>query len=74
MVHKYQSHDTSVDESTLPVTPSDTTCDGGDNKSHNEHEQNVVLVLPLDDRVPRQVTNIGDTKLATGLDEHPTNM
>ena len=73
-MYKDQSYDTSVDISALPVTPTKPTNDSGDSECHDEHEQNVVLVLPLDHRVPRQVTDVGNARLATGLDDHPANM
>jgi len=74
MMNKYQSHDASIDISALPVTPTKPANQSGHGECHDKHEQNVVLVLPLDDRVPRQVTDVGGTGLATGLDDHPTNM
>jgi hypothetical protein len=74
MMDKGQSHDTSVDIPALPVTPTEATNKSRYDERHGKHEPNVVLVLPLNDRVPCQVANVCGTGLATGLNDHPTDM
>jgi hypothetical protein len=74
MMDKGQSRDTSIDIPALPVTPTEPTNKCRHDECHEKHEPNVVLVLPLDDRVPCQIANVCGTGLATRLNDHPTNM
>ncbi len=65
---------TGIDTSATSVTPTVMGNEGGNGKGRDDDEDEVILVLPLDDSVLVQVSDVGDTRLATGLDEHPANM
>ena len=74
MMDENQSQQTSIYVATHPVTPSKTSYQGWENDSHDEHQLEVVTVLPLDDIVLGQVTNVRHARLAARLQDHPTNM
>lgn len=73
-MNKDQSNDTRVNKSTEGISPSEVGDCSWQQETHDEDQREVVLVLPLYDRVVSQITNIGNTRLATGLDEHPTEV
>ena len=56
------------------VAPAKPANHGGQDEAHADDEGAVPAVLPPDDLVLVQVTDIGDTRLATRLDEHPANV
>ena len=65
---------TRVHEATRKITPAEPADSGGQDEAHAEDEGAVPAVLPPDDLVLVQVTDIGDTRLATRLDEHPSHV
>jgi hypothetical protein len=69
-----QTCSTTIKVATLPVTPAKAGNESGEDEPHEEEQVDVVLVLPPDDFVLAQVTDIGNTRLATWLEEHPANM
>lgn len=74
MVDESRAHSTSIEESALEVSPKQTRNESRDDVAHEDQEPDVVVVLPSDNLVLAQVANVGDTRLATGLDEHPTHV
>lgn len=73
-MNEARPHRASIEEATLPVVPEETGDDGRNNVGHEDEEPDVVFVLPADNDVAVQVGDISDTRLATGLDEHPSNV
>jgi hypothetical protein len=74
MMDESRAHSTSVEETTLEVSPKEAGNEGRDDVAHEDQEPDVVVVLPADDPVLAEVADVGDTRLATGLDEHPTHV
>ena len=74
MVDETQPSGTGEEESTSPVSPGESGYHGGDDETHSEKQGEVVLVLPLDDLVSAQVRDVGNTDLASGLDDHPSDV
>jgi len=74
VVDKDKSGSSGEEESTFPVTPAETSDKGGDNEAKGEEEGEVVSVLPSNDLVSRQVGDVGDSDLASWLDDHPSDV
>lgn len=75
MVDKDESADTGVKESTSPVTPTKTSNDSGEEESHGEDNDSVVLVLHADELVGVEIGDIGSTNaFGVLLEDHPTEM
>lgn len=74
VVDEDETSGTGEEETTPPVTPSETGDHSRDEEAHGEEKRKVVLVLPLDDLVAGQVGNVGDTNLSSWLENHPSNV
>lgn len=74
MVNKDQSSGTGKEETTSPVTPSKTSDSRGEEQTHDEDQTEVVSVLPSNDRIPRQVRNIGRSNSRSRLEDHPSDV
>jgi hypothetical protein len=74
VVDKAQTSGTGVEVAAFPVTPAQASDDGGQDEAKHEDQVDVVLVLPPNDLVLAKIANVRNTGLATGLDEHPTDM
>jgi hypothetical protein len=74
MVDKDETGHGSVKVATFPVTPAKTRDDGGSYDGDDEENPDVVLVLPLDERVVEQIGDVGDTWLSARLENHPANV
>lgn len=74
VVDKDETSGSCKEETALPVSPSETSDNSGENETHEDHEHNVVVVLPLDDGIAAQVRDVCDTNLSTGLDKHPSDV
>ena len=74
MVNEAEAGSAGVDVTSPEVTPAEVADEGRENETACEDEGAVPPVLPPNDLVPAQVTNVGDTGLAAGLDEHPANV
>ena len=74
MVNEAEAGSAGVDIASPEVTPAEVADEGREDETACEDEGAVPPVLPPNDLVPAQVTNVGDTGLAAGLDEHPTDM
>ena len=74
VVHKAETSCTGKEETTPPVAPTETGDESGHDESHGEQKSDIVLVLPPDDLVSGQVGNVGNTDLASRLDNHPANV
>jgi hypothetical protein len=74
VVDEAQPQNTSIYVSTLSVSPQYPWNNGWNDETHEENEQNVMLVLPANDGVLRKVANIRDSWLPSGLNHHPTDM
>lgn len=75
LLDEEDAEDTSVDVATHPVTPAKSSDECREDQAHEEHDLEVVLVLPDDDGVLVQVGDVGtaDT-LGVLLHEHPSEM
>jgi hypothetical protein len=69
-----ESCGSSVEESTLPVTPTQTRDKGRNKPTAGDDELNVPAVLPPDDRVLAQVANVCDTNLIPRFQNHPADV
>lgn len=74
MVDKAQPCSTCKEETTPPISPAKTSDNSRDDETHTQDQRDVIPVLPLYDPVPAQITDVGDTDLASGLDQHPSNV
>lgn len=74
MVNKAQPGSASKEETTPPVSPAKTSDNGREDETHTQDQGNVVPVLPLHNPVLAQITDIGDSDLSSGLDQHPSNV
>lgn len=74
MMHKNQSNDSRVNESTFGISPSDVSDYRRQYEAHEQDQRKVMLVLPFDDGIMSQVADIGNTRLATRLYQHPANV
>lgn len=74
MVDKDETSDGSVEETTSPVVPSESSDDRWEHETHDGNQRQVELVLELDHWVTAQVGDVGDTWLASWLDNHPAQV
>lgn len=74
MVYEAQAGGAGVDETASPVTPTETRDGHRKEESHADNELQVPAVLPPDNLVLAQVTDVSDTRLATRLNDHPANV
>jgi len=74
VVDETQPSGTGKEESTSPVSPSKSGNNSGQDETHGKEQGEVVLVLPFDDLVSAQVRNVGNANLASGLDDHPSDV
>ncbi len=74
VVNEDESRCAGEEKTSLPVAPAETSDKRREDKAHGEQKCNVILVLPSDNLVPREVGNVGDTDLASRLDNHPSYM
>ena len=64
----------SKEETASPITPSKPGNKSRHNHAHGEQQSEVVFVLPSDDLIPRKIRNIGNSDLASRLDDHPADV
>lgn len=69
-----ESCSSSVEVTSSPVTPKEAWNGSWDDESHQEEEPDVVGMLPTNDWVVVKVSDICDTRFATGLEDHPTDV
>lgn len=75
MLNEEDSEDTSVDESSNPVTPTKTGNKAGEDHSHEYDGLDVISVLPDNDRVIVKIGNIGTANsLWVLLHDHPSDV
>jgi hypothetical protein len=75
LLNEANTEDTSVDESTPPVTPAKTSDKSGESESHEENALDVVLVLPDNDGVLVEIGDIGTAlSLRVLLEDHPAHV
>jgi cytochrome bd-type quinol oxidase subunit 1 len=73
MMNKHATKEASVNETTYGISPK--PCNHSrHNESHKEDKLEIVLVLPLYNGILAKVADISNTRSATGLKEHPSNM
>lgn len=69
-----KTNDTCVNVSTPRVVPEQPRNDGGNDETTDEDELQVPPVLPSDDGVLGEITDICGTGLSARLDKHPTDV
>lgn len=74
MVHKDEPQSASVEIATAVITPAQTSDDRRNNEPDGDDEGDVPAVLPANDGIPAEVAHIGNTGLATGLEDHPASV
>lgn len=74
VMDKQQASGTGKEESAAPVAPSETGDSRGEDEAHKDEQREVVLVLPSNNLVARQVGHVGDANLGPRLDEHPSDV
>jgi len=75
LLNEEDAENTSVDESTLPVTPAETSYDTREEETHNGDNEEVILVLPPNDRIFIKVGDVGTANaLGVLLHDHPAEV
>jgi len=75
LLDEEDTENTSVDKSTLPVTPAETSYDTREDQTHNSDNEEVVLVLPSDNRIFVEVGDVGAANtLGVLLHDHPAEV
>lgn len=75
LLDEENSENSSVDETSLPVSPSETTDEAREDHSHEDNGLDVVAMLPDNDRVIVQVGDVGTTNsLWVLLHDHPSDV
>lgn len=75
LLNEEDTEDTAVDETSLPVTPTETSDDSREDQTHEEDDLEVVTVLPDDNGIIVEIRNIGaSNSLWVLLHEHPAEV
>jgi len=74
VVDKEQTSERRIEITATPIAPEVTRNDGRNDNAHQEDEPEEIVMLPTDDGVAGEIGDISDTGLATGMEDHPTNM
>mgnify|MGYP001560695396 FL=1 len=74
VVNEHQARGSSKVEPALPVSPTESSDGHGEEESHRDDQREVPAVLPLDDLVLTEIADISDSRLATGLEDHPADV
>lgn len=74
MVNEHQPSGSSEEESTREISPSKSSDKSREDEPHSDNKRQVPLVLPDNDLVLAQVTNIGDSRFPPRLNNHPSNV
>ena len=74
VVDKEQTSERRIEITATPIAPEVTRNDGRDDNTHQEEERDEPFMLPTDDGVAGEIRDISDARLATGLEDHPTDM
>ena len=74
VVDKEQTSKGAIKVTAAPVPPEIAGDDGRKEDAHEEDEGDEPVVLPADDGVAGEIGDISDTRFATGLEEHPTDV
>jgi hypothetical protein len=75
LLDEENTQDTGVHEAAVPVTPAETGNQHGHDETHEEDDLEVVAVLPDDNRVFVEITDIGAANsLGVLLHEHPSEV
>ena len=74
VMNEAQPENASINVATTGVAPEEPGNHSGDDETHEEDERDVMAVLPFDDVVLAQITDVGNARLSAGLDKHPTDM
>jgi hypothetical protein len=74
MVDENQPEQTRIKITALRVSPSQPGNNGWNNKGHGDKKPKVIPVLPPDNIVPGEITDICYARLAARFDDHPADM
>ena len=74
VVDKEQTSERRIEITATPIAPEVTGNDSRDDNTHQDEEPDEPFMLPTDDGVAGEIGDISDTRLATGFEDHPTDM
>ena len=75
LLDEEDTEDASIDESAKVVAPAETSNESGEDKAHEEDNLEIIFVLPNDDGVLVEITDIGTADpLWVLLHDHPTEV
>ena len=75
LLNEEDAEDATVDKSTPPITPSEASDKHREDQTHEEHDLEVVLVLPDNDRVFIEIRDIGPANsFRVLLHQHPAEV
>jgi hypothetical protein len=75
LLDEANTEDTGIDQATPPVTPTKTSDESREGKSHEENRLDVVLVLPDNNGVLVEIGDIGSAlSLRVLLQDHPSHV
>ena len=71
---EHQSSSSGEEESSSPVSPSESSDGHREEESHGDDEREIPLVLPDDDGILGKIGDVGDSRLSSRLEDHPSNV
>lgn len=74
MVYEDKTRGTGVDEAAFEVAPAKARNKSRGNERHGQEHLDVPAMLELDDRIAREVTDVGNTRFPARLENHPADM
>lgn len=75
LLHEEDTQNTGVHEATVPVTPAESGNQHGHDETHEEDDLEVVAVLPDNNRVFVEITDVGAANtLGVLLHDHPSQV
>ena len=74
MMNETQPQHTRIHVPALGITPPNPRNKSGHDERHQQDEPQVIPVLPPNNGVLVEITNIGDPRFSAGLDDHPADM
>lgn len=75
LLNEPDAKDTAINVSAEPVTPQETTEQGGEDDTHEDDALEVVAMLPDDDRILVKIGDVGSAgTLGVLLEDHPSQV
>jgi len=73
-MHETQPQHARIHVPTLGISPPNPQNNSGHDECHQQDEPQVIPVLPPNNGVLIEITNIGDPRFSAGLDDHPADV